>query len=915
MNVAPHTRKTLLQLLVRLLFEAVPTVFIVYYTLYFLNQSFTLFETGLSWQAINFAIGLGVSYTLYFYRARFLVTFLLLWLVYILVDWIIGRMPGEFELFYTSVNFQVYSTLFIFGWICGFLLIRVRYSYIGIAALMGWLTFSSLSKDLSTDSKYFAINIVPVLAYTFYMIFAAPVLRDILDADWKKSGRLLVRALVFLLLVIGTILYVDSRFEREKEKIAEVLNKAKEAKNGKDGPGDYDEKNGLLERGNKGQKPDKGEDKDGGKDKGDDGEGGYKLKDTMSMSDRMSQSDYIMFCSKLHNYFPDGTPKPLYFVYHYLTKYDPKKESFIRDTAMPYFDEMKVDPSSLPMYRSKTDSSTIRNSLATKKRDIVEAEVFISSNTWKHALLAPATPFFCQTIPVDSSYKKMFRSAYKVRCYTSELNNAYFVYNPSGNPQLADMQEERFDELRSVPDYSKADPKLLNYYTDMPKGPLYDSIRKLALEITKNAQTPVDKVIAIRDYFLQTDKEGKRIYRYTLTPGAPSDPNIPNSTMLSNFLFRTHAGYCTYYAGASLFMLRSVGVPARFTTGFATIDRSDKNKGWYWFYASQAHAWTQVYFPGYGWLDFDMTIGNDDQKEAPKPDGTPPLPPPEPWLVIDGKAETAPGQTSKRLDVSFGKIIFYNEDFRLGTVTTREVDASVCRVLYGKKDTTLSAIHPGDSIIVVSYDDESKVIPVPKTGVGIDQQVADFPKPIIADEIHIKPKEDKKKPPEQKKETVKAKSEELTWGQIFVRLLYVVGGIILLILFTPFAFLWILLLRKSASGADPKKRADRAYRLALYHYHMAGVERGSETPMEYAATKADPFFHSNFTGFMQVYLRLKYGSGQLEPDDAAKINMFSQNIMSSARKASGFFTILRNYFNLSRANRYFRRPEEKPNKE
>ena len=129
---------------------------------------------------------------------------------------------------------------------------------------------------------------------------------------------------------------------------------------------------------------------------------------------------------------------------------------------------------------------------------------------------------------------------------------------------------------------------------------------------------PVEKVLAVRDFFLKRNENGKRIFRYTLKAGAIDDPNIPSSKMLFDFLFKTHAGYCTYYAGASLFMLRALGVPTRFTTGFATINRSDKNKGWYWFYASQAHAWTQVYFPGYGWLDFDMTIGNEDQQGAPK---------------------------------------------------------------------------------------------------------------------------------------------------------------------------------------------------------------------------------------------------------------------------------------------------------
>src|SRR5689334_24556482 len=71
----------------------------------------------------------------------------------------------------------------------------------------------------------------------------------------------------------------------------------------------------------------------------------------------------------------------------------------------------------------------------------------------------------------------------------------------------------------------------------------------------------------------------------------------PRSTLFPyTTLFRSK-GYCAYYAGATLFMLRSLGIPSRIAVGFLTEDRSDKNKGWYWYYANQAHAWVQVYFP------------------------------------------------------------------------------------------------------------------------------------------------------------------------------------------------------------------------------------------------------------------------------------------------------------------------------
>ncbi|HRI79137.1 MAG TPA: transglutaminase domain-containing protein, partial [Cyclobacteriaceae bacterium] len=573
----------------------------------------------------------------------------------------------------------------------------------------------------------------------------------------------------------------------------------------------------------------------------------------------------------------------------------------------PFFDEFDIDPSVLPLYHSRSDSSVIKNSLGRKKRNIVTAEIYLSSNTWKHALLGPGGAFYCQTIPVEKDFQKQFNSAYKVKSYSSELNNAYFVYNPSASPQLELYQEERHEELRNVRDYNSVDKAFYSYYTELPKGKLYDSILNLSKSIVEGKALPVDKVLAIRDFFLQRGEDGKRIFRYTLKPGLTTDPNIPNASMLGNFLFKTHAGYCTYYAGASLLMLRALGIPARFTTGFATVNRSDKNKGWYWFYASQAHAWTQVYFPGYGWMDFDMTIGNEEQQSAPKPDGTPPLPPPQPWLVINGVAESAADLTRKRVDVTFNNIIYFNDLYPLKQTFTRTIDASVCKVVYDKRDTTLACILPGDSIVVVSYMDEAKKIPVPRRGVKIEKQVEDFPKPIVADEIHIKPRE-KAKPEETKNNHPKKQEEKgLTLEEILWIAAKSVGGVVLFIFLLPVLILLYLMVRRMMAG-NPKSKADTIYREALYRFHMAGLERGGETPLEYANLKTDPILMAGFSEFMNVYLRLKYGKGTLISGDEETINRFARTLGPSIRKGIGLMKTILNYFNILLASRYFMKP-------
>src|SRR5690606_37069906 len=150
---------------------------------------------------------------------------------------------------------------------------------------------------------------------------------------------------------------------------------------------------------------------------------------------------------------------------------------------------------------------------------------------------------------------------------------------------------------------------------------------------------------------------------------------IPSASKLNHFLFETREGYCAYYAGATLFMLRSLGIPSRIAVGFMTIDRSDKNKGWYWYYADQAHAWVQIYLPDYGWLDFDTTVGNDEARESPSPDGTPPLPPPIAVLSISGLA-TEVDTSVKQMVLETKEMTVRDQSFEIQPTLEKALDLS-----------------------------------------------------------------------------------------------------------------------------------------------------------------------------------------------------------------------------------------------
>ncbi len=80
-------------------------------------------------------------------------------------------------------------------------------------------------------------------------------------------------------------------------------------------------------------------------------------------------------------------------------------------------------------------------------------------------------------------------------------------------------------------------------------------------------------------------------------------------------------GYCEYYAGTMAVLLRESGVPARVAYGFLSNpdSRGPENievvGGWL------AHWWVEVYFPGYGWVEFDPTGGSVGQ-QVPLPSGS-----------------------------------------------------------------------------------------------------------------------------------------------------------------------------------------------------------------------------------------------------------------------------------------------------
>ncbi len=125
-------------------------------------------------------------------------------------------------------------------------------------------------------------------------------------------------------------------------------------------------------------------------------------------------------------------------------------------------------------------------------------------------------------------------------------------------------------------------------------GGLPERVRRTALDVAAAAETPYAKARAVEEYL--------RRFEYDLAvPAAPDGRDV-----VDYFLFDLQRGFCDHFSTAMAVMLRVNCVPARVAVGYARGTYDDREGRWV-VTEADSHAWVEVYFPGYGWVEFEPT--------------------------------------------------------------------------------------------------------------------------------------------------------------------------------------------------------------------------------------------------------------------------------------------------------------------
>lgn len=249
---------------------------------------------------------------------------------------------------------------------------------------------------------------------------------------------------------------------------------------------------------------------------------------------------------------------------------------------------------------------------------------------------------------------------YHILTQPAELSGAEFVHDA----YLARAARVWTHTIYVQPDASPAASAGLRGELSLAEAAYADFVREYYLQVPLYSENPalrqaLDGALEpLADWLRQAqyvspaavkqpyELEAAQVVADYLAAVAEYDPDTPaapeGEDFVAWFLTESHRGYCMHFASAAVLLLRSMGVPARYVSGFvADVPASGRVN----VPDSAAHAWVEVYIDGYGWEPVEVTPvyagSTPGQSGAEEPEATPsPTPTPQASRAPDSAAPT-----------------------------------------------------------------------------------------------------------------------------------------------------------------------------------------------------------------------------------------------------------------------------------
>jgi transglutaminase-like putative cysteine protease len=238
-------------------------------------------------------------------------------------------------------------------------------------------------------------------------------------------------------------------------------------------------------------------------------------------------------------------------------------------------------------------------------------------NRYKSSLWIAQDPNFITLKSTDQGTNWLLslpqNNSNKITIYDSFKGQKSLLKLPKGTSKINQLPVTKLEKNQYGTVRIEGKPTLLNYDVLFNvRFDFEDAPNSTDLEVSKSEKNAIQKVIQELNISNKSDREKIKIielffannFGYSLK--IEDERGQPKS--LSSFLLTNRSGHCEYFATATTLLLRSVGIPARYVTGYAIHEFSPLER-LYLVRSRHAHAWTLAYIDGV-WQEIDTTPSN-----------------------------------------------------------------------------------------------------------------------------------------------------------------------------------------------------------------------------------------------------------------------------------------------------------------